>query len=57
MSPKRVISIEKRALPVTGEGLICEIFFYIRISDGVRDEWLILHESIFKALAKELGRN
>ncbi len=56
---KKVIAIEKRALSVTGEGLIFEIFYYIRISDGARDTWVILHESDFNAIRREIenGKN
>jgi hypothetical protein len=47
---KKVISIEKCGLPVTGEGLIVEVFYFIRVNSGGRDEWTVLHESVFDAL-------
>lgn len=51
---KKVITIEKRGMPVTGEGYLIQIFYYIRINDGARDEWLVLDEETFNALMRYL---
>jgi hypothetical protein len=54
MPKKRVITIERRPVPVTAEGFGLEIFYFIRLSDGIRDTWITLPEDDYKAIRSHI---
>lgn len=53
---RKVISTEKVVVPVKGEQFLYESFVHIRISDGARDEWVVLTEENYNAIMRYLNR-